>query len=592
MGNIKDRLKDINIIDWTIGGIILLFCFFAYQHADILHTGGSSIAYLNGHIFDFYEYNQEKIGGNSYMPTTYIIFAIWNIPVRVLGLITDSTMAAPVFVRMWYKLLTCLFYFGTTYLIYKVCKNFQVSKKEALLVAFIFVTNPIGIYSEFIFGQYDIITTFFMTLGLYYFLKNEMWKFVFSFSVAITCKYFALLIFVPLLLIKEKNIIQIIKKILGVVSLFAIEVLVYIASPAFRKGVFGFGAVNYIFDLKLDGGHIKISLVVLVWILVCGIAYFIEIEKEKEFRWVIYLTNIIMFIAFGMSFWHPQWLLMAVPFWTLGTVISKKADIFLILDLILMVFYTLFVVNTWPGGLDQNLFSGSVISSQVNLSLLNKNMTMADLLIVKNGYLLFSSFSAILLVYTIFKYPTLACEDGHTVLTKCKGIIRIRTFGILFFILPSLICLYINYTKPTMVYTTGNALELVTAMPDQYVYEQVMSPQVKEITGVNIFFATYGRKNNCDLRIELIDIETQEVTISINKSAEDLKDCQYNKFDFGKKINGQKKYLLRTWCNGVSPGLENAIALYKTDKAADENSYAHVDGNRQEFNFAIQFMGK
>lgn len=80
---IREVTKDFSVIDWVILGLLVSVCFVCYQHPDIWHTGGSSIAYLNGHILDFYDYNLQKVGGNAYLPTTYLIFAIWNIPVRL-----------------------------------------------------------------------------------------------------------------------------------------------------------------------------------------------------------------------------------------------------------------------------------------------------------------------------------------------------------------------------------------------------------------------------------------------------------------------------------------------------------------------------
>ncbi len=138
----------IDLFDWCLWGILVFFCFISYQYADILHTGGSSIAYLNGHILDFYDYNQAKMDVNNYMPTTYIFFAIWNIPIRLLGLITDSTMAAGAFVRMWYKLGTFLLFLGTAYLIYKICMEKAVPRKQAVITAFLFLSNPIAIYRD------------------------------------------------------------------------------------------------------------------------------------------------------------------------------------------------------------------------------------------------------------------------------------------------------------------------------------------------------------------------------------------------------------------------------------------------------------
>ncbi len=440
-----EYIESINRIDWLILGFLSLFCFLNYQHGDILHTGGSSIAYLNGHILDFYEYNKPFMVGNNYMPTTYILFAIWNIPVRILGLITEPTMSVSVIVRMWYKLGTFSLFLSTGYLIYKICMERSVSRKKAVFAAFLFFSNPIAIYSELIFGQYDIITTFFMCLGVYYYVKEDRKKFVCSFAVAITCKYFALLIFLPLLLLKEKRIWKIICDTAGVFSLFIIEFIIYATSEAFISGVFGFGAVGYIFNVSFDTGYAKISIVVVLWGLLCAYCYFKECKEDERFSWSIYICCIVMFLCFGLSMWHPQWLLMAIPFFTLGVVFHKDIDVYMLLDLLMMGIFMLFVVNIWKNSCDQSLFNLGIFS-RYSIGIEQK-VTMSDLLVLKDTNLIFSIWTAVLLSYVVYLHPKRMSEpaDADIDYQKHKGMLRLRYIGgCCIFIVPSVAALLIN----------------------------------------------------------------------------------------------------------------------------------------------------
>lgn len=449
VGEIKNKVYNIKdafgVLDWTILGILICICFLFYQHGDITHTGGSSFAYLNGHFFDFYDYNKGIFTVNNYLPTTYIIFAIWNIPLRLLHVVTEPTMAVCTFARMWYKLGTTIFYIASAYLIYKICLYKKVSNKNSIMAAFLFLSNPIAIYSQFIFGQYDIFTVFFMLLGFYYYIKKDNNKFVLSFAVALTCKYFSLLIFVPLLLLREKNVWKIIRNMLGVVSVFVFEVLIYISSIAFREGVFGFSATGYIFNLSLDNGFTKVSLVMVAWVFLCAYAYFKECNNElEEFQWSIYLSCIVMFICFGLSFWHPQWLLMAIPFWVLGMFFHKKPDIYMLLDLLMMVLFVLLVAGVWPNQCDQNLMMGGIIKNYV-ADYIGKDYRMADLMHLKDNNMIFSMFVAVMLAYVAFLHPSKLCLPEEVVASQHKGVMRLRYIGgILFFVVPSFCVLYIN----------------------------------------------------------------------------------------------------------------------------------------------------
>ena len=446
---IKDKLDFIkdnfSILDWILLGILIGICFITYQHGDIRHTGGSSIAYLNGHFLDFYEYNREKLGGDAYLPTTYIIFAIWNIPLRLFNIVTEPAMEVRTIARMWYKLGSTMFYFASAYLIYKICLNKKVSTRNSVFAAFLFISNPIAIYSQFIFGQYDSITVFFMLLGYYYYIQNKNIKFILSFAVALTCKYFSLLIFLPLLLLREKDVWKIIKSMCGVVSIFVLVVLIYSPSTAFREDVFGFAPTGYVFGLSFNNGYAAASVVPVAWVLLCAYAYFKECKDDiEEFQWGIYLCSLVMFICFGLSFWHPQWLLMAMPFWVLGMFFHQKRDIYMFLDFLMMVLFVFFVVKFYVNNCDQVLFSGGIFGKRV-AKYIATNYTMANLVPVDDFNMLWSMLIAVMLVYAVFLHPTKICRPDQVTEEQHKGILRLRYIGgILIFVIPSFIVLYVN----------------------------------------------------------------------------------------------------------------------------------------------------
>lgn len=114
-----------------------------------------------------------------YMPTTYWLFALWNIPLRVLGVMTEATMEAPYAAVMWYKALPVLFYLFSGYLIYDLALLLEMGPRKAKICAYVFLTAPIGFFSQFLFGQYDILTVFFMLLGMRAWLKRQNVRFTF-----------------------------------------------------------------------------------------------------------------------------------------------------------------------------------------------------------------------------------------------------------------------------------------------------------------------------------------------------------------------------------------------------------------------------
>ena len=424
-------------LDWIIFTIISIFCFLSFnQFHDMRHTVASSFTYLNGHIFDFYKYNTtlEYIKINNYMPSSYILFAIWNLPLKLLFSIDGSNIGLWV---IWYnKILTSLFYIASAIVIYKISKTIGFDDKKSKITSFLWLTTPIAIYSQFIFGQYDIFTIFFTLLGVYFYFKNDDFKFVLFFSIALTFKYFAAFIFIVLLIYKEKNIFKIIKQCAIFIIPFAIELLIYISDSAFREGVLGFGAISYIFGLTLKteyGMNIKIFL--MFWIFICGYVYFNEVKNKAENeKWIFYYLSLVSFMLFGLTFWHPMWIIFITPFLVFGTVINRKYKIFILLDIFLMLFFTCFVVNIWPRYLDSFSLLYGIFGNILDIK--NSSLLMKGIFGDKNS-LSYTFFSGLLLLNALFKHPKYDFDNINEDISDSMPFIRLRlVIGIMIFIIP------------------------------------------------------------------------------------------------------------------------------------------------------------
>ena len=426
-------------LDWAIFIVISVFCFLSFQQGDIYHSVASSFTYLNGHIFDFYKYNTtlEYIKLNNYMPSTYILFAIWNIPLKLLFSVDGANIVLTV---IWYnKILTTLFYIACAIIIYKICKAIGFDDKKSKIASFLWLTTPIAMFSQFIFGQYDIFTVFFMLLGIYFYFKNDDFRFALFFGISLTFKYFPAFIFIILLIYREKNIIKIIKQCVIFIIPFAIELLIYISDSAFREGVLGFGATSYIFNLVISSDFIiDIKIFLMFWIFICGYTYFNEIKNKSENeKYIFYYLSLVSFMLFGLSLWHPQWVIFITPFLVFGTVINKKYDICIILDIFLTLFFISFTVNTWTRHVDSYLLTRGIFGNILDIE--KTSLLMKGIFVDKNS-LSYTFFSGLLLLNAIFKHPKYAFDNINEDISDAMPFIRLRLIiGILIFIIPCFI---------------------------------------------------------------------------------------------------------------------------------------------------------
>ncbi|KAF0226220.1 MAG: hypothetical protein FD133_826 [Erysipelotrichaceae bacterium] len=440
--------RPLSAIDWSLFAFFGILCYFSFnQGLDLVHTGISSFAYLRGHFLDFYEYNKVIVGGNNYLPSTYIIYAIWNLPIHLLGLLNETNSKDSLLALYWFKLLPTLVYMASGYLVYRISLIFGLKHGIAKIAGFAFLTMPIGFFSQFIFGQYDIFTVFFMLLGLLFYYKKNILLFTVFMGIAVTFKYFPVLIFIPLLMLVEKDVFKIIKYSLILMLPLLLEVLIYLPSDAFRYGVFEFEANSYMFYATINLSSISLRIVIVLWILLAAYAYFTELKDDfSVIKWSIFFANIVTFLSFGLSMWHPQWLLFAVPFWVLGTMLSKKFDIFMVIEFMIMVFFILFTVNFFTNNVDQNMLNYGIFRDLIDGDI-NLKLTMANFFVFSKPDIIYSVFSSLLLVYVLFKHPKYQIEKAEDFELGTQGLLFMRMrfiLGIGFFILPAFIILLLN----------------------------------------------------------------------------------------------------------------------------------------------------
>ncbi|MBW5392068.1 DUF2029 domain-containing protein, partial [Brachyspira pilosicoli] len=431
--------NELTFMDWIIFIYILLMCFLLFnQYIDLQHTYMSSYAYLNGHFLDFYSYNKSQpfnwANANNYMPSTYIVFAIWNLPFKIFN-IGEKFYHYNQYIMFYNKLLIALFYVASMFIVYKILKQLSFNEKKSKITTYIWATSPLAIFSSFIFGQYDIFTFFFTLLGILFYFKKDDNKFILFFAIAITFKYFPLFVFIILLIAREKSILKIIKYSIYVFIPFIIETFIYIYDPAFRTGVWGFGAISYVLRSSISGLDIK--LFPLFWIILCGYVLFTDIRNNKDFnKYIFFYLSILSFLLFGLSFWHPMWLIFITFFLAFGTAINKRYDVFLLIDIAFMFFSIMFTMNIWGKDYMEFFIEYGILK---DIGIRNATITMSQ--IFKDKYSIsFTFISGILLLNAIFKHPKFCFEDINEDISNSMFLIRLRfIFGLAIFIIPAFI---------------------------------------------------------------------------------------------------------------------------------------------------------
>ena len=430
--------------------LISTICFFSFNHGDILHTIGCSSALLNGHFTDFYEINTKVFGSLNYLPSTYIIFAIWGLPLRILGYLNEVAMP-PAGLIFWYKILTSIFFAGCGVLVYKIAKQIGYDAQRARYAIILFISSPIAIFSQFIFGQYDIITVFFMLLGLYFYFKNDLLKFTLWMSVAMTFKYFPIFIFLPMLALKEKRLSQLAKYALLVLVPVLLEISLYIWSPDFRSGVLHFPAANRVFSMAVvNVGAWPFNIIFYIWPLIIIYAYLKdESESLASNFWGLRLALFAMALIFSTVLWHPQWMVILTPILALLIAASIRIDFFILLDSVFSFLFFSFTFRSFEMNVDTLLMKFGVWGPlNPNIGVENKTHLLSGVGLYRFGdsAVLLGVFNAILLAYCLFlqnkDLSNGPVESKNFTSASIVNLFRVRFFGVLGIFLISAVYAY------------------------------------------------------------------------------------------------------------------------------------------------------
>lgn len=588
VGIIEPPLK---VIDYILFIMLAAGCFFTFQNSDLVHTAASSYGYLNGHILDFYDYNGLFRLYDSYLPSTYIVFALWNLPLYLCGfrnLPQTDSITFPLL--MWNKLLPCMLYIVCGRLVYRIAEEIGMGKGKSKLCAYAFLTMPIGFFSQFIFGQYDVFTLFFVLLGFWFWLKDKDRLFILSFAVAITFKYFAFVIFIPLLLLKQKNIFKAVLEIAASVVPALLEAAIYVSNDVFREYVFGFSATEYVYSAGIATGMSSVSIVVLVCGIVAAYAWFKNVSlREERIKWALYLIGFMLFAIFGLSMWHPQWLLLMVPFLTLGAFIHNDTKIFIILELLLTVFFVLFTVNAFADVADEILLCRGIFAPYVENGLKSK-ITMSDILIYKDTNMCLSFFTAILLIMAAFKHPKDCLHDFKTAPADgTMGWIRTRFLaGLAVFLVPAAICFYLTIRPPFITFYAQEQYSDIGGMVAEREVTQVFIAKRGVLDSIEIKIGTYDRENDVKLSVSLRDATTGELLFNRICPMREVKDNSWLYIDT-EKLRLEAGGTYRLDILSLDADGDSCVTLYRTsDIGTQTNGYAIIGGEAQDYHLCVR----
>lgn len=306
-------------ICYMLIGIAILYCFLLLLYSDNLINAQQGYDWIDS-IFSgtFKEYYNSTPW--SYGISIYFIYAVWSVPVWIVfhafGIPVDM-LSIPVL--LWYKLLLALFAGWSVWLVGKIAQEvYGEFKREVQLQ---YVCSAFFVFPIFYIAQCDIIGLCFVLVGIYYYMKEDNKKFLISFAIAITMKYFALFAFIPLILFRYRKLGKMFRMLWGGAILIAISMLVISGSDT-GAGVMGESTyyvnqhIQRFSEISVElNPSVSIGLLGFFYMVLCVLAYIIpNDDKEKNKRYTLWLAfaGYLSFFLFYMCNFY--WYVLLAPF--------------------------------------------------------------------------------------------------------------------------------------------------------------------------------------------------------------------------------------------------------------------------------------
>ena len=322
---------------WVLLALALLGGFLVFWYSDIGDTLDNAVllveSIVKGKFFDYYEYaalNSAPASQYSanYNILLYAIFAVWNLPTVIAHLVAEVDYMNEPIALLWCKLIIVAAYIGIFFVISKITKKLTDSDEDGVLAGFISISSLCVFVPALVACQYDCLSLLCMLLGIYFYSERKTLQFLVMFALAVPLKMFALFIFIPLILIRYKNVLKLAGMLISIMIPSILLELPFKADPYFSVAMDSQSkdAIYLLLDGVIVIDEIRINPFIVAFIVICFLCY---MKKDADsisetYNGIYY--SFATFAAFcALTPIRSYWIILFTPFLAI-LAISKKGN--------------------------------------------------------------------------------------------------------------------------------------------------------------------------------------------------------------------------------------------------------------------------
>ena len=361
-------------LDWALLAVMAGFMLLTMFYADLPIIYNHSLTFLDslfsGDMANFYANSLAKPYhgfGAVYYWTVYAVVGAWNLPIWILQKLFDIN-AFSIKCMLWCRLEVVFFLFLTLWMMELLLKDFGYGREKCRFAQFLFASSLLVILPTAAISQIDIITVFLMLWGIREYVKSDKitWKFLLIFSFAASLKIFALFVFIPLVLLREKRIFAVIGDMLVGVVFILVCLVPYAGRADYVEAtsVLNDVMVDRMFETVLPAGNLEIPAFLTILVGISIWAYATEVKSREAYFYYANWIALAVFAAFFIFvFAHPYWIVLLAPYVVMLVVMNaERMKLNVLLEFFMEVSVTVVYLATFGVYMTETTFSDLILT--------------------------------------------------------------------------------------------------------------------------------------------------------------------------------------------------------------------------------------
>ncbi|MDE6744128.1 MAG: hypothetical protein K2J95_09645 [Lachnospiraceae bacterium] len=316
-----DKSKIMVLVPLVLTGITFYYCDI---NSNIRQGINVWEALFSGQFFHYYSINLKSLeNGEMIHPANYdmvmnILMGIWQLPLYILEKILNTNIQNYTLAKIWGELYPIIAIVYSGKILRKIALEISMSNEQAENAVFMFLTGTYALTVAGVIGQADTIGIMFILLAMENLIKDNQRRFLFFFIIAAQCKFFALFIFIPIILLREKNLFKI------ALQTFAPLLVSFLIDLPFKM-IDPLGTASkktrlhaMLYDMtenRISLMGVDISVIFIVFSVICLFAYLHnKPEKPDLGKWYLYLGLCSILSTLVCYRDYPYWLIYVSPF--------------------------------------------------------------------------------------------------------------------------------------------------------------------------------------------------------------------------------------------------------------------------------------